>query len=99
MSKLPFVPLHQHTSFSLLDGAAKPADLAARCTELGHAACAVTDHGNVLGHFDFWHEMRKREVRPILGVEAYHVGNVADYARTTKGDRVTGEKLAFEYAH
>lgn len=67
MRKLAFAPLHQHTDRSLLDGAAKPKALAARCRDLGHPACACTDHGNVLAHFDFWHEMRAVGVKPILG--------------------------------
>ena len=97
--RLEYSPLHVHDTNSSLDGAAKPADLAARCVELGHTACAITNHGTVLGHFDFFHEMRKAGVRPILGVEAYHVGNVADYTGAKEGERRKGERQAFEYAH
>lgn len=98
-STLPYSPLHCHSTFSSLDGAAKPKDLAARCAELEHAACALTDHGNVLGHFDFFHAMRSAGVRPILGVEAYHVGDVTAYAKASEGERKKGERKAFEYAH
>ncbi|NJL73281.1 MAG: PHP domain-containing protein [Candidatus Competibacteraceae bacterium] len=41
----PFVHLHVHSMYSLLDGACRTGDLVARAKELGQPAVAVTDHG------------------------------------------------------
>ena len=43
----PFVHLHLHTEYSLLDGATRIDDLLARCVEYNMPAVAVTDHGNM----------------------------------------------------
>ena len=48
-----FVHLHVHTEYSLLDGACRIKNLAARCRELGQKAVAITDHGVMYGVIDF----------------------------------------------
>ena len=60
-------PLHSHSHYSALDGLAKPSEMAARCAELGFASCGLTDHDVVAGHSDFYHEMIKAGIKPILG--------------------------------
>ena len=95
---IDYVPLHQHSTHSALDGAALHPELAARCVELGHAACALTDHGVTLGHFAFDRAMRKVGVRPILGNEMYLVPNLREKTKQT-GDRREGEVKAFDYSH
>ena len=42
-----FVHLHNHTEYSLLDGAVHIKDLIAECSRMGMPAVAVTDHGNL----------------------------------------------------
>lgn len=58
-------------SFSLLDGIAKPEAIARRLEAIGSPACAITDHGSVSGVVAFSKALRKRGIRPILGMEAY----------------------------
>ena len=47
--KKNFVHLHVHTEYSLLDGAIRCSELAARCAEWGMPAVAMTDHGVMYG--------------------------------------------------
>ncbi len=71
MSKIPFTHLHLHTEYSLLDGANKIKDLAKKVKELGMNSVAITDHGNMFGAIDFYTTMRKNDIKPIIGLEAY----------------------------
>ena len=66
-----FVHLHVHTEYSMLDGAAKIAKLAARAQELGMPAVAMTDHGNMFGAYEFQKTVAAAELTPIIGIEAY----------------------------
>jgi DNA polymerase-3 subunit alpha len=67
----PFVHLHLHTEYSLLDGACRVTDLVNRCKELGMPAVAVTDHGNLFGAIDFYSAATAAGVKPIIGCEVY----------------------------
>ena len=67
----PFVHLHVHTTYSLLDGACKVEALVARAKELGMPALAVTDHGNMFASKLQYDLCRKAGVKPILGCEVY----------------------------
>jgi len=79
MSTLPFTHLHLHTEYSLLDGANKIGNLAKRVKELGMSAVAMTDHGNMFGAIDFWHQMKGEGIKPIIGMEGYiHNGETLD---------------------
>jgi len=69
----PFVHLHNHTHYSLLDGCAKPARAAARAAELGMPALALTDHGNLFGAIDFYKACKAAGVKPLVGCELYLV--------------------------
>ncbi|MEJ2666278.1 MAG: DNA polymerase III subunit alpha [Deinococcales bacterium] len=68
-----FAHLHQHTAYSLLDGAARIADLVRWVREVtpGDAAVAMTDHGNMHGAVEFYKAALAQGVKPILGLEAY----------------------------
>ena len=66
-----FVHLHNHTHYSLLDGASKIPDLVARAKELGMPAVAITDHGNMHGAYEMWSTAVKAGIKPIIGIEAY----------------------------
>ncbi|HUF18630.1 MAG TPA: DNA polymerase III subunit alpha, partial [Thermoanaerobaculia bacterium] len=68
---MSFVHLHLHTQYSLLDGANRPDDLAARVAKLGMPACAITDHGNMFGAIEFYNAMNRVSVKPIIGCEMY----------------------------
>ena len=67
----PFVHLHVHTTYSLLDGACKVEALVARAKELGMPALAVTDHGNMFASKLQYDCCRKAKLKPILGCEVY----------------------------
>jgi DNA polymerase-3 subunit alpha len=77
----PFVHLHVHTHYSLLDGANRIPDLVAKVKDLGMNALAVTDHGNLYGALEFYAACTAKGVNPILGYEAY----IAPGHRTERG--------------
>ena len=66
-----FVHLHNHTHFSLLDGAIEPTKLIKRAAEMKFESLAITDHGNMFGVLDFYLEAKKAGIKPIIGMEAY----------------------------
>jgi len=71
LSDKQFVHLHNHTEFSLLDGACRIDDLVARANELAMPAVAITDHGSMYGVIDFYKAAVKKGIKPIIGMEAY----------------------------
>ncbi|MCD4692435.1 MAG: DNA polymerase III subunit alpha [Calditrichales bacterium] len=68
---MSFVHLHNHTHYSLLDGAAKIPDILNRTAELGMDAIAITDHGNMFGVIEFYKKAKEIGIKPIVGIEAY----------------------------
>jgi len=66
-----FVHLHNHSDYSLLDGAMKTKVMAKRAAELGQPALALTDHGNMFGAVEFYLACRDEGIKPIIGMEAY----------------------------
>ena len=67
----PFVHLHCHSEYSLLDGACRIPKLVARAKELGQPALALTDHGNLYGALEFYEAAKEEGIQPILGCEVY----------------------------
>src|SRR5688572_20333677 len=68
---MPFVHLHTHSEYSLLDGANRIPELVAHVKKLGMDSLAVTDHGNMHAAWSFYEEAKAQGIRPILGFEAY----------------------------
>ena len=66
-----FVHLHNHTTYSLLDGAQKIDEMCARAAADGQSAIAVTDHGNLFGAISFGRKAAAHGLKPIVGIEAY----------------------------
>lgn len=66
-----FVHLHLHTEYSLLDGAIRIKELGNKLNALGMTSCAITDHGNMYGALEFYKEMIKHDIHPIIGSEVY----------------------------
>src|SRR5579884_1722062 len=64
-----YVELHAHSAYSFLDGASQPEELAARASELGYEALALTDHDGLYGSLEFAHAAKHFGVRPITGAE------------------------------
>ncbi len=65
--------LHNHTQYSLLDGASDIGTMMAKAKADGQKAVALTDHGNMFGAFKFVQEAKKNDIKPILGCEFYLV--------------------------
>jgi DNA polymerase III subunit alpha len=72
----PYVPLHCHSHYSLLDGFCSPGDLAKAANDMGCGSIALTDHGSCGGLFTFYKSCHKYGIKPILGMEAYFVNDV-----------------------
>jgi len=68
---MTYIPLHVHTHFSLFDGIAKPSEYVTRAAEIGMSSIAITDHGSLSGHREFYREAISQNIKPILGVEGY----------------------------
>jgi len=68
---MSFVHLHNHTQYSLLDGACRVDRMIKRALELGMSAVAITDHGNLFGVVDFYQTAKKHGIKPIIGIETY----------------------------
>ncbi len=71
MQHSDFVHLHNHSDYSLLDGASPIPRMLQRAAELRMPALALTDHGALFGAVEFYQEARKAGVKPIVGMEAY----------------------------
>ena len=82
----PFVHLHVHTQYSLLDGAIRLKDLLETAVGYQMPAVAITDHGNMFGALEFYDMARKAGIKPIIGCEVY-------LAPRSRLDRHTGGEL------
>lgn len=67
----PYVPLHLHSEYSLLDGAIKLKDLCKFAKENDMPAVAVTDHGVMYGAIDFYKTAKEAGIKPLIGCEVY----------------------------
>lgn len=79
------VPFHNHSDASALDGNSQPIEIAARLEQIGTFAGAVSDHGVCTNHFEWKKAAKKKGIKPIYAMEAYHgekwngfVGNERD---------------------
>ncbi|MEQ1787752.1 MAG: PHP domain-containing protein, partial [Acidimicrobiales bacterium] len=66
-----FTHLHVHTEYSMLDGAARIADVVGAAAADGQPALGITDHGNMYGILDFYKECREQGIKPVIGSELY----------------------------
>ncbi len=66
-----FVHLHNHTAFSLLDGAIRVDSLIKKTKKYDMPAAAITDHGVLYGIIDFYRKAKKEGIKPIIGAEVY----------------------------
>lgn len=95
MASSGFVNLHNHSDYSILDGYSHPGEYLKQAAKLGQVACALTDHGNLYGVFEFVKTARDLSksknkknqpqvpiyVKPIVGIEAYMAPENPDGAR------------------
>ena len=85
----PFVHLHLHTQYSLLDGAIKHNPLFERAKSANMPAVAQTDHGNLFGTVEFYEKARANGIKPIVGCEVYFAGG-SRFDREKKQREETG---------
>jgi len=82
---MSYIGLHVHTHYSLFDGIATPLEYINRAKELGMTSLAITDHGSLSGHREFYRAAKAEGIRPILGVEGYITADRFD--QRDKGER------------
>src|SRR5580658_7689199 len=82
MAETPFVHLHNHTDYSLLDGACEIDQLMEVVAEQKMPAVAMTDHGNLFGAVSFYNAAKAKGVHPIIGCEMY----VSQQGHKTRSD-------------
>ncbi|MDX1547496.1 MAG: DNA polymerase III subunit alpha, partial [Rhodothermales bacterium] len=83
-----FAHLHCHTSFSLLDGAARIQTLVERAAELELHAVGITDHGNLYGVPEFYTAAQRAGVQPVIGCEFYVCPDMGDRTDRTRYHQV-----------
>ncbi len=95
-----FVHLHNHSEFSMLDGAARVKDMFKQAEKLGMTALAITDHGNLFGAYEFYKASKDFAVKPIIGLEAYLTPRThrSERKRVQFGDG-TGDDVASKGAY
>ncbi|WP_235935355.1 DNA polymerase III subunit alpha [Candidatus Laterigemmans baculatus] len=87
----PFVHLHCHSHYSLLDGAGSIGKLIKRCVDHGMNSLALTDHGNLHGALEFYRKAKEAGINPIIGYEAY----IAPGSRFEKGGAGTSKDASY----
>jgi len=81
---IPFVHLHLHTQYSLLDGANRIEDLVAKAKACQMPAMAITDHGNMFGAVEFYLKCKKAGIKPLIGCELY-IAPDSRFSKDSKG--------------
>jgi DNA polymerase III subunit alpha len=84
-NKADFIHLHNHSQYSLLDGAChieRFIDLAAK---MGLPSLAITDHGNMFGTIEFYKKAKKAGIKPIIGCEVYVAPKERSHKEPVKG--------------
>ena len=71
MTSSPFVHLHVHSHYSMLDGAIRVNNLIERAREFEMPALSLTDHGAMYGALEFYDKATKAGIKPIIGCELY----------------------------
>jgi DNA polymerase-3 subunit alpha len=84
MPQTEFVHLHNHTHYSLLDGACNVADLVRAAKENEMSSVALTDHGVLFGAFEFYKAAKAAGVKPIIGCEVYIVTGGSRFAKESE---------------
>ncbi|MCH8304417.1 MAG: DNA polymerase III subunit alpha [Candidatus Marinimicrobia bacterium] len=82
-----FVHLHNHSDYSLLDGACKIQSLVDAAADFDMPAVALTDHGNMFGAIQFYESAKKKGIKPLVGMEAYIAPRTRFEKSSTPGRR------------
>ena len=84
---MAFVPLHNHSDYSLLDGASQLPEMVERAVALGMPALALTDHGVMYGAIELLKLCGKAGIKPIIGNEMYVINGSIDDPQPKKERR------------
>ncbi len=87
-----YIHIHNHTHYSLQDGACTVEQLVKAAVKNDMSAVAITDHGVLYGVPEFYKEAKKNSVKPIIGMEAYITLEKPRYVREQDEDPVTRKK-------
>ncbi len=90
-----YVPLHLHTHYSLFDGIGTPEEYMDRAVKLGMKAIAITDHGTLSGHREFYRIAKEKGIKPILGLEGYMCSDISD--KRDKSERTGQQDLVYNH--
>jgi len=92
-----FVHLHNHSDYSLLDGACRIDDLIDAAVSENMPAVALTDHGVMFGAIEFYKKAKKAGIKPIVGMEAYIVTKGSRFDKETQATDVGGKRGAYHH--
>ena len=84
---MAFVPLHNHSDYSPLDGASQLPQMVERAKDLGMPALALTDHGVMYGAVELLKLCKNAGIKPIIGNEMYVVNGSIDDPQRKKERR------------
>lgn len=84
-----FTQLHNHTSYSILDGLGSVKDYVSRAKELGMTALAMTDHASVSGAIEFQNECEANDIIPVIGCEFYIVEHLGIKDKNERRNHMT----------
>jgi DNA polymerase III subunit alpha len=90
-----YVPLHLHTHYSLFDGIGTPEEYTDRAAGLSMPAIAITDHGTLSGHREFYRIAKEKGIKPILGLEGYMCADISD--TRDKSEREGQQDLVYNH--
>ncbi len=94
-----FIHLHNHTHYSLQDGACTVDDLIKAAKQNNMQSVALTDHGVMYGIAEFYKKAVKEGIKPIVGMEAYIVTDGSRFDRGGKENDANGRKKSKYYNH
>lgn len=84
---MDFVHLHNHSDYSILDGAITVSKLVDKAVKFGMPAVAITDHGNMFGAIEFYQKAKKAGIKPIIGEEFYVAPGSRFKKESIRGDK------------
>jgi DNA polymerase III subunit alpha len=92
-----FVHIHNHSHYSLLDGACRIDDLVKAAVDNKMPAVALTDHGVMFGAIEFYKKAQKAGIKPLVGMEAYIVTRGSRFEKTTQLSESGGKRAAYHH--
>lgn len=89
-----FASLHNHSCYSIRDGAGKVSEYVDHVKSMGQTSLALTEHGNMFSSIDFYFKAKKAGINPVLGCEVYIVKDRFVKGEAKKEEKAKSEKRA-----